>query len=488
MPGEGASVGAPGQVQALLVAADGLLRDTHVHERLGELAPAFSAVLGSWLEPFAAAMREMGPVTAHSQAAARALTDLARLTGAFARDAEQRLADEHVGGIGSASRGHYAELAGRIDDRFRELSSSPEFDRARRHAAAAVLDWLEHDRATAASIVRALEPPSGIAPDRPDDPRPAGTTTIPGNGNATLTAYPGVGATRASVLLIPGFTVGARVFDLDPRRSAVHTLAQQGVETWRLDWGRSDATDRMRSVANQLERIDRAVDAVREVASHRRPALMGHFHGGLLALLYCIRHPDKAGALVTLSTPVEFEAGGDVFGDWLRACGGERLVDVFGNVPGSLVAALVGAASPMRWCGGGFLALLGGLESADAAARFARLELVRRFPPAFPGETFRALYRSFYRDNAFATDGCAVIDGHRYDLSRLAMPLLNVFARDDHVVPPAASAPLATLAQTASCWSREHHGGHFDLLIGHGAHTGLWPDVATWLIGRTRGA
>ena len=472
----------PAAVQALLAAVDGIVRDAHVHARFGDLGPAFSAVLGSWMEPFAVAMRGVGP-TAHSQAAARAMTDLARLTGAFAGKAAQSIARLRTGAADSGPGEGYAEIAGRIDDSFREFSSSPEFDRARRSAAAAMLDWLEHDRTTAAGIACAVELARGCTLDRSDDSMPARPEPVLAlrDGNATLTAYPGAGKARASVLLIPGFTLSGRVFDLDPPRSIARTLAEHGIETWRFDWGRSDESDRHRTVANQLDRIDRAVDAVREAADGRRPALAGHFHGGLLALLYCIRHPGKAGALVTLSTPVEFASSDDAFAGWLRACDGDRLVDVLGNVPGPLVAALVAAASPMRWCGDGFFTLPGGPDSTEAAARIARFEQARRFPPAFPGETLRGLYRAFYRDNAFAAGGGAVIDGHRYELSGLGTPLLNVFARDDRIVPPGASSPLVQWAGATPGSNRERSGGHFDLLAGHRAHTELLPDVATWL-------
>ena len=487
IPAGESRAGSTAHVQALVGAVDGLVRDAHVQGRFGDLGPAFSAALGSWIEPFATATRGVEP-TARSRDAARAMTELARLTGAFAGEAVRSIGALQVGAPGVGPGERYAELAGRIDDSFRGFSSSPDFDRARRNAAAAVFDWLEHDPATAAGIARALEPATGFAPEPSDDSMPAGTEPILRDGNATLVACPGPGEARACVLVVPGFTVGAQIFDLDPQRSVMRTLAEHGVDAWLLDWGRSDETDRMRTITNQLQRIDRAVDAVREASYGRRPALAGHFHGGLLALLYCLRHPGKAGALVTLSTPIEFASSDDAFAGWLRACDGERLVDVFGNIPGPVVAALVAAVSPMRWCGGGFLALLGGLESPGGAARIARFEQARRIPPAFPGETFRGLYRAFYRDNAFAADGVAVIDGHRYELSGLETPLLNVFARDDSIVPPGASIPLGEWARAASGSNREHRGGHFDLLDGRDAHDEMLPELAAWLIERAREA
>ena len=535
-------------LQALLAAAGGVVRDTQARERFGDLGPAFAAAFGSWLEPFAAAMHGLEP-TPRSRAAARAMIDVARLAGAFAREATRRDAthppadgdamtdsrnvkaageDTEVGGRDTDTTGgdaedgfadtheHYARLAARIDDSFREFSSSPEFDHARHRAAAALLDWLEHDRAAASNIAGAFEAgaayperqhdnmaspgacpaptgdgpdPAGDGPDTADGgPDPTSAEVVMRDGNAALLRYPARRAARATVLVVPGFTTGARLFDFDPRCSFTGVLADHGVETCLLDWGRPDETDRRRTVADQLRRIDRALDAARAVAEERPVALAGHFHGGLLALLHCIRYPGKAGALVTLSTPVGFAPGQDPLGDWLRACGGERLAEVFGNVPGALVAALLAAASPMQWCGGGVFALIGGVHRADAVARFER---ARRFPPAFPGETFRQLFRTFHRADPFAGGG-AMLDDDRYDPSGLTLPLLNVYARDDGIVPPDASACLGTLAPAARLdsrvrlSSRELPGGHFDLFTSHRARTELLPDVAAWLIEHTR--
>ena len=474
-------------MQALLAAVDRTVGDAHLRERFGDIGQALSAALGSWIEPLAEATRATDS-TEHSRAAARAMADLARLTGAFADEAARSITRRQTEAADTVSGRRHAEIAGRIDDSFREFSSGPSFDRARRSAATAVLDWLEHDRATAARIARVLGLPAGFAAEPSGDSMAARAEPDLRDGSAALTAFPAAGKARASVLVVPGFTTGPRMFDLDPRRSVVRTLATHGVDTWLLDWGRYGEVGRHRTVASRIELIDHAVDAVRRAANGRRPALAGHFHGGLLALLYCLRHPGKAGALITLSTPVRFASSDDGFAGWLRACDGERMVDVLGDIPGPLVAALVAASSPMRWCGGGFLELLGGMDSADTARRIARFERARRSPPAFPGETFRGLYRAFYRDDSFAAGASAVIDGHRYELSELETPLLNVFARDDRIVPAGASAPLAEWAGVDIGSNREHPGGHYELVTGHQAHAELLPGIAGWLIERARGA
>lgn len=70
--------------------------------------------------------------------------------------------------------------------------------------------------------------------------------------------------------------------------------------------------------------------------------------------------------------------------------------------------------------------------------------------------------------------------------------MLNVYARDDGIVPSDASVRIGTLAPAARSssrvphWNREHPGGHYDLLAGHHAPTRLLPGVAAWLIERNR--
>ena len=481
-PDHGTRADAAPRPESLLSAIDELARDGHLRERFGELGPAFSTVIGSLFEPFAAAMPALKP-TPHSQSAARAMADIARLTSAFTGELTRRFGDGFATDSGSTPGGHYAALASRIDDSFRAFSSSPEFDRARRAAAAAVLDWLEQDRATARAIARALEPPPpGVSPTAGGAAASESSTSVRLGGNATLVRHAAKHPARCSVLVVPGFTTGAHILDLEPGRSVLRTLAAQGVDAWLLDWGPANETDGTGTIAGQLDRIDRAIDTVRRAGTGGPPALAGHFHGGLLALLYCLGHPGKARALVAISTPVEFRSGHDAFADWLRACDADRLVDAFGNIPGALTAALLAATSPMEWCGGGFFALLAGADSPADLARIARFEQARRTPPAFPGETFRALHRAFYRDNAFVAGGAAVLDGARFDLASLATPVLTVSARDDRIVPPDASAPLAKLAGARGSSSRELSGGHYDLLAGHRAHADLLPDVAAWLI------
>ena len=474
--------GAAPHPEALLAAFDGLAGDAQLRERFGDLGPAFSTAFGSLTEAFAVAMRGLDP-TSESQSAARALTELARSMGRFTGEVAQRLAVEDTAETGSPPGDRYAALVNRIDDSFREFASSPEFDQARRGAAAAVLDWLDRDRVSASAMVRVLEPsPARVPLIGGDAAAPDSSSRVHLDGNATLVRHATERRPRGSVLVIPGFTTGASIFDLDPQRSVARTLAAHGVEAWLLDRGPADETDGTHTITKELDRIDRAIDLVSRSAGGRPPALAGHFHGGLLGLLYCLRHPGKAAALVAVSTPVEFRSRHDAYADWLRACGGERLVDAFGNLPGALTAALLAATSPMEWCGAGFFTLLAGVDSPTGLIRAARLEQARRFPPAFPGETFRALYRAFYRDNAFVSDGVAVLDGVRFDPSNLDAPVLSVFARDDRIVPADASTPLASLAVASEHSSRELSGGHYDLLVGHRAHAELLPEVAAWLI------
>ena len=130
-PDRGTRAAAAPRPESLRAAFDALAGDAHLRQRFGELGPAFSTVIGSPVEPFAAAMLALNP-TPHSRSAARAMADVARLVGAFTGEQTRRFGDGFAPDFGSTPGERYAALASRIDDSFREFSSSPEFDRARR--------------------------------------------------------------------------------------------------------------------------------------------------------------------------------------------------------------------------------------------------------------------------------------------------------------------------------------------------------------------
>ena len=67
--------------------------------------------------------------------------------------------------------------------------------------------------------------------------------------------------------------------------------------------------------------------------------------------------------------------------------------------------------------------------------------------PDQAGAAFREFTRWFFQENRLLK-GTLVIGGHKVDLQRITQPVLNVYGKQDHLVPPSASTALEALIGT----------------------------------------
>jgi polyhydroxyalkanoate synthase len=72
------------------------------------------------------------------------------------------------------------------------------------------------------------------------------------------------------------------------------------------------------------------------------------------------------------------------------------------------------------------------------------------------------------------------------DLKNITMPLLNIYASGDHLVPPAATKPLNDLVGSTDKSLYEFKGGHIGVFVGAKSQKELAPSIAKWLHDRDR--
>ena len=73
------------------------------------------------------------------------------------------------------------------------------------------------------------------------------------------------------------------------------------------------------------------------------------------------------------------------------------------------------------------------------------------------------------------------LGGERVDLRRITMPVLNVYAKDDHIIPPATSRALAGKTVSSDYTELALPGGHVGVFVGGRSQTLFAPAVAKWL-------
>ena len=78
--------------------------------------------------------------------------------------------------------------------------------------------------------------------------------------------------------------------------------------------------------------------------------------------------------------------------------------------------------------------------------------------PHHPGEAAKQWLKELYQDNKLVK-GELELGGRKVDLKNITMPVLNVFAKDDHIIPPATIQALKP-ASAARTTRSSLPGGH----------------------------
>ena len=76
------------------------------------------------------------------------------------------------------------------------------------------------------------------------------------------------------------------------------------------------------------------------------------------------------------------------------------------------------------------------------------------------------------------------IGERKVDLKNVKMPVLNIFAKEDHLVPPASSISLEQHVGSSDVTTLAFPGGHIGIYVGGRAQKELGPTIAKWIKAR----
>ncbi len=88
--------------------------------------------------------------------------------------------------------------------------------------------------------------------------------------------------------------------------------------------------------------------------------------------------------------------------------------------------------------------------------------------------------RWFYQENRLVR-GTLEIDGKAVDLRRIRQPVLNLYALEDHIVPPAASAALQQHVGSRDYSACAFATGHIGMYVSRAAREEIPQRIISWL-------
>ena len=272
--------------------------------------------------------------------------------------------------------------------------------------------------------------------------------------------------------------------DLQVGRSLIGALLDRGLDVYLIDWGYPDGGDRALTLDDYIAHyIDSCVDFMAQAHATNSINLLGICQGGTFSICYAALEPRKVRNLVTTVTPVDFHTPQDMLSHLFRHVDADLIVGAYGNVPGDLLNSVFLSLKPFRLAQQKYLHLVDDLDDPAAVEMFLRMEKWIFDSPALSGAAFREFLTGFYQGNGLIK-GEVRIGERRVDLGAVDMPVLNIYAEKDHLVPPAASLALGKYVGTKDYAAKGFSGGHIGLYVGTSGQAQVPDLIHSWLAER----
>lgn len=288
------------------------------------------------------------------------------------------------------------------------------------------------------------------------------------------------------LLLVSSLVHQPWILDLLEGESLVQALLQRGFDVYLLEWGEPNRGQVGTTLLSYLEGyLERAVRRILGRSGSSRLDLLGISLGGLLALLYAsLDRGERVRRLVTLVTPVGFHDEG-LLSWWTRRehLPVDKLVDTWGNIPGSFFADGFPLIVPTP----GPEVLEGAWDRGDRSTLdyLLALDLWISEGVDLPGQLYREVIRNGYQDDCLVRTGRWPLTRGEARLQDLRSPVLCLAGEEDRVAPVASCTRLAELLGPEQVTTRTWPTGHLGIALGRDAEDrpteAYWDHLAEWL-------
>jgi polyhydroxyalkanoate synthase len=290
---------------------------------------------------------------------------------------------------------------------------------------------------------------------------------------------------RTPVLIVYALVNRQYMLDIQPDRSIVRNLLQRGMDLYIIDWGYPTKSDMYLTLDDYISGyLDNCVNVIRKRTAQEKINLMGICQGGTFCGIYSALNPEKVANLVTLVAPFDFSTNDGLLFSWSRHMNVDALVDAYRVIPGDFLNSGFLMLMPYALNIRKYMDMLDVVEDKEKLLNFLRMEKWIFDSPGQAGECFRQFLKDCYQENKLVK-GELKLGDRVVDLKNITMPLLNIYASADHLVPPAASKPLNDLVGSEDKTLYEFKGGHIGVFVGSKSQKELAPTISKWLHDRT---
>ena len=271
------------------------------------------------------------------------------------------------------------------------------------------------------------------------------------------------------------------MLDLQPGRSVVETFLDNGIDLYMIEWGYPTRKDRFLGFDDHINvYMDNIINFIRQRNGVDKINLMGICMGGTFSLIYSALYPDKIKNLITTVTPSCFDTDKGLLHVWMKHVDADKMVDMYGNIPADVMNFGFLLLNPARLMIDKYVGFMENMDNKNFVENFVRMEKWIFDSPDLPGEVFRQFIKDCYQKNLLVQN-LLEVGGKRVDLRKVTMPLLNIYGKFDHLVPPEACEPLLRYVGGTDTENLCLETGHIGIYVSSKCQKEFAPKIAAWL-------
>lgn len=287
------------------------------------------------------------------------------------------------------------------------------------------------------------------------------------------------------VLMVYALINRQYMLDLQPDRSVIRYLLSQGIDVYLIDWGYPTPMDRFITLEDYIEGyLNNAVDEVLRRSETSKLTLTGICQGGTFSTIYSALHPDKVKNLVTIVTPINFDTDTGLLNIWSQVLDVDKMVDTFGNIPGDFMNSGFLLMNPFRLMLDKYIGFMINIDDKDFVNNFVRMEKWIFDSPDQVGECWKKFIRDCYQKNLLIQNKLKIGE-KTVNLQNITMPVLNIFAEYDHLVPPACSRDFTKYVGSKDTEIASFPTGHIGIFVSSRSQKEICPRLSEWIIKRS---
>jgi polyhydroxyalkanoate synthase len=242
---------------------------------------------------------------------------------------------------------------------------------------------------------------------------------------------------KTPLVIVPPWINKYYILDLNPEKSFVRWIVEQGVTVFIVSWVNPDERHAAADFSTyMIDGILAAVDAAREITGSEKAHTAAYCVGGTMLAVtlawLAAQGDDRIASATLLTTQVDFTHAGDlkVFVDEEQIAEVESLMGRLGYLPGSRMASAFNMLRPLDLIWPYVVnTYLKGQEPAAFDLLYWNSDSTR-----MPEANHRFYLRNCYLDNTLSQGGMEVA-GERLSLSKVKTPIYNLAAKEDHIAP-----------------------------------------------------